>query len=378
MQDTFLQKLFLQTLFEHLRQPLALSTDNYLTALKALKSGFGLENFEDFKHLCCVVWAKSQREIQIIEEFLQVYQHFHIDVTAEEPEDESLSITEENEATYNNLQDEQENPAADSAGKQRKIRGDDLERPPLESEDEESEPVKIVQAIRQSLEKLRSDENMGGNRSCLDSEYFPATQIQMTKSWLRMQVREVKRTVENIDINATLQEIGHLGFLLEPKFSLSSHRVDLIFLMDWKGSMVPFHNLCEQLVETAEKGGQFRGVQKYYFYNCPDLFLFNGPSRINATAVANFMSSLSNRTMVLVVSDAGAARGKLNLPRTEKTQRFIYQLEQTNSRFAWLNPMPVQRWEGNSAEKINKIVPMFSMSRYALDEIARLVQQTNK
>jgi hypothetical protein len=76
---------------------------------------------------------------------------------------------------------------------------------------------------------------------------------------------------------------------------------------------------------------------------------------------------IGERAVVLIVSDAGAARGSFESERVERTQVFLNQLKRSVRRYAWLNPMPNHRWKGTTAEDIARLVPMFEMSRRGLD-----------
>jgi hypothetical protein len=76
---------------------------------------------------------------------------------------------------------------------------------------------------------------------------------------------------------------------------------------------------------------------------------------------------VDSRTGVLIVSDAGAARGNFNEDRVEYTVKFLKQLEQSVSYYAWLNPMPNDSWQNTTAGDIASFVPMFEMSREGLN-----------
>lgn len=51
-------------------------------------------------------------------------------------------------------------------------------------------------------------------------------------------------------------------------------------------------------------------------------------------------------TEVLVFSDAGAGRGRMNLERAKATEAFVRLLKTQVSSVAWLNPMPPQPMVG--------------------------------
>jgi uncharacterized protein with von Willebrand factor type A (vWA) domain len=64
---------------------------------------------------------------------------------------------------------------------------------------------------------------------------------------------------------------------------------------------------------------------------------------------------------VLIVSDAGAARGSRRLERIGATTKLLGRLKLRTRLLAWLNPMPQERWEGTSAHMISCLVRMFQM-----------------
>lgn len=200
-------------------------------------------------------------------------------------------------------------------------------------------------------------------------DFLPVTQRQMKQSWryLRRMVRE--GLPSELDIDATVQQIARSGVLLEPV--LVAPRVnctELILLIDQEGSMVAFRSLSERLIETALRGGKLAKTGVYYFHNCGVNFLYRDPAHVNAEPIQAVMRQWKyDRTVVLIFSDAGAARGGLNLKRLEATQAFLMQLKLHVRQVAWLNPIPKQRWRGTSAEEIARLVPMFEGTRNGLD-----------
>lgn len=103
-------------------------------------------------------------------------------------------------------------------------------------------------------------------------EYFPVTRRQMKQNWryLRRPVREGIPT--ELDIEATVNQIGQQGVLLEPVLLPPRiNQSELLLLIDQDGSMVPFHSLSRRLAETAVRGGRLGKAGIYYFHNCPNL-----------------------------------------------------------------------------------------------------------
>ena len=83
-----------------------------------------------------------------------------------------------------------------------------------------------------------------------------------------------------------------------------------------------------------------------------------------------------NRTVVLIFSDAGAARGDFIPRRIQQTNAFLEQLQQHCKALTWLNPMPRDSWQDTTAEAIayTKIVQMFPADRSGFENAIKVLQ----
>jgi hypothetical protein len=231
----------------------------------------------------------------------------------------------------------------------------------IETDDE----VQVAQAVKAA----DIDEEITDRNFLLTSDYFPVTRRQMKQSWryLRRPVREGIPT--ELDIEATVNQIGQQGVLLEPVLvPRRVNRTELLLLIDQDGSMVPFHALSHRLAETAVRGGRLGKAGIYYFHNCPMDYLYHDSYHQEAEAIDDMLPRLPERTVVLIFSDAGAARGGYSEERIELTEKFLTQLRQRVRYIAWLNPMPQKRWFGTTAGEIADLVSMFEMTRRGLQD----------
>jgi uncharacterized protein with von Willebrand factor type A (vWA) domain len=230
--------------------------------------------------------------------------------------------------------------------------------------------VQVAQAVLQATRKNEKNEKTFDSRFILSTEYFPVHERQMKQIWryLRRPVREGAAT--EFDVEATVNQIGRNGILLEPVLvPRRVNRADLLLLIDQDGSMVPFHALSQRLTETAMRGGRLGGAGIYYFHNCPLDYLYHDPNHQEAELVSDIVTHVcSNRTAVLIFSDAGAARGGYSEERYELTKEFLAKLKQQVHYIAWLNPMPKKRWFGTTAGEIAHLVPMFELSRRGMQD----------
>lgn len=347
-------------LFNGLRDHgLVLGIEEYTLILRALQAGFGLEDRQELTQLCCTLWAKSQEEAQLVQRLLEqiladtVSQSDQSDYVESPPHLEQPSINTSHEQIPTS-QPSQYLPAPRTRVPPAALT--------IEANDE---PVQVVQAIRRNASSYWPASRP---RFSSITGYFPVTKRQMKQSWryLRRPVR-TGPPVE-LDVNATVEKIGREGLLLNPVLvPRRSNRAGLVLLIDQDGSMVPFHALSRQLVETARRGGQLGQTGIYYFHDFPDTFLYLDSARLTAQPIRDILAAISQRDAILIISDAGAARGNFDSERVERTRDFLKQLKQYVRRCVWLNPMPNHRWRDTTADQIARLIPMFELNRVGLD-----------
>jgi uncharacterized protein with von Willebrand factor type A (vWA) domain len=139
-------------------------------------------------------------------------------------------------------------------------------------------------------------------------------------------------------------------------------------MIDQEGSMVPFHALSRQLLETAERGGRLRQTRVFYFHDYVNEYLYRHPALLNAQPFDEVLAEVGERAVVMIVSDGGAARGNFDSERVKQTLAWIEQLQQSVRYVAWLNPMPSESWLHTTAAEIAGILPMFEMSRLGMNK----------
>ncbi len=370
-----LEELPLLDIFNSLRQRhgLPLGVEEYLAVVRSLETGFGISNCEELEQLCCMLWAKSEEENRLIRRLFEEMwiQIESLPVNSDlNTQENSLTLNEtESDANTSNLISDSPTPENyESSSIETSIPEEpqvdeplpDLDIPPTIT----PEPVQAVQAVRSS----RSEQEIKRPRYVLLTEYFPVTKRQMKQCWrsLRRPIRQGMPT--ELDLEETVAKIGREGILLQPVLTPPrTNRSDLILLIDQEGSMVPFHELSRQLAETAQRGGRLRTTNVYYFHDYPDEYLYQHPAMLDAKPVSEFLEDIDERAAVLIVSDAGAARGNFDQERVDNTKVWIEQLQQSVRYFAWLNPMPSECWRQTTAGEIARFVSMFEMSSQGMN-----------
>ncbi len=192
--------------------------------------------------------------------------------------------------------------------------------------------------------------------------YWPVSRRSMIYTWryLRRPVKDGPRDVLNI--GATIERTARQGFFLQPVYDRrESNQAHLLLLLDQGGSMVPFHRFTRDLVETACEDSGIQKVDVAYFHNVPPEHVFADPFLTQPLPFTDALSGCTPDSSVLVVSDAGAARGYRSMERVRAVTEALVHIKRVTSLIAWLNPMPSSRWTGTSAQFVAHIAPMFQM-----------------
>ena len=198
----------------------------------------------------------------------------------------------------------------------------------------------------------------------------PVSRRSMSYGWRSMrQLRaDGPRTV--VDVAATVQQVARQGFYVAPVLRRRLvNRAKLVLLIDQQGSMVPFHRWSRDLVETAIEETRLASVSVFYFHNVPQEFLYEDEHLTKPIAMATVLNGMDEETRVVLVSDAGAARGRRDRMRIRETTRFVGKVRSKTERVGWLNPMPIDRWSRSAAEILAYLVPMRSMDREGFMEV---------
>ncbi|MBD2616212.1 hypothetical protein H6G94_34055 [Nostoc punctiforme FACHB-252] len=413
-QNYQIEELLLLDLFMELRKAgLRLGIDEYKLLQKALQAGFGTDR-DSLKRLCQAIWVKSSEEQRL---YNSLFEKLVLSLETQNPtsivDKQSSSRTKsQTPRTKSESKSQAATESVDNKSQQIPSPLNDTTPEPIDKEPDKPSPSTpnpddpLSQATSErneaessntyyntnsidnteliwspfDLESTLQIENLEDEKQVaksllmesfiLTGEYFPVTGRQMKQSWrfLKRPVRE-GLPVE-LDLEATVKQIGYKGILLELVLvPLRVNRAELFLLLDQDGSMVPFHLLSRRLAETLLRGGRLGKAGIYYFQNCPIEYLYRDCYRQEAELTEKFLRPLrTERSSVLIFSDAGAARGGYSTERVKLTKKFLDKLKRKVRYVAWLNPMPKDSWKGTTAQEINKIVPMFEFSRRGLQD----------
>jgi uncharacterized protein len=192
---------------------------------------------------------------------------------------------------------------------------------------------------------------------------------QVKQSWRFLRRRVRQGILLELDIPASIDQLVRDGVLLSPVLvPRLKNQSAVLFLLDWGGSMSPFHAPVTALVEAARFGGGLGASEVFYFHNVPGRFVFEDPKFLSGAAFTEVLArARTKRMVVLICSDAGAARGSTSIERLEETQQLLNTLRKYVRQVVCLNPMPRERWQSTSAAEIAEELPMFEMTQQGLD-----------
>lgn len=195
--------------------------------------------------------------------------------------------------------------------------------------------------------------------------YTPVSRRAMAYTWryLRRPVKD--GPCDRLDLAATVERTARLGYFDRPVLGrrITDHG-HLVLLVDQGGSMVPFHRLTRDLVQTAADSALVhvgRRVDIAHFHNVPPEQVYFDLHLTRPLALDRLLADCTPESSVLIASDAGAARGGLDRQRFTSTAKILVKLKQRCGAVAWLNPVPTERWSGSTAALIAAVVPMFPM-----------------
>jgi uncharacterized protein with von Willebrand factor type A (vWA) domain len=357
----------LDALLELRRRNYPLGLAEYFAALEALAAGFGRESRASLVRMCQAVWSHSLEEQ---EEVAQVLEH------ALPPR----MTAEQWEATARRPDDE-----ADSAHRAQ-VRDTDAQRehPPEELAERADQTSSPFSGEGTLPSHLGAGGGTGGGRQWASRARvelheqvrhldllgdLPVTRRLMKRAWrtIRRMQRSGPRT--ELDLRATIARLCRDGVLPSPVLRARRRNLaSVVILLDAGGSMTPFAAMTEALVHAVSHSGLVRS-DVLYFHDVPRRMLYREASLRRGIGLREALGPLAGAGLV-VLSDAGAARGNCDDLRAQRTLDFLSAILPLAMRTVWLNPVPQFRWPGTTAELIVRSgrVPMFPVDRRGMEE----------
>ncbi|MBW4430693.1 MAG: hypothetical protein KME28_02780 [Pelatocladus maniniholoensis HA4357-MV3] len=242
--------------------------------------------------------------------------------------------------------------------------------PPIDTST--GEPEKIVKAVRIGKAQELSTFKPSG----LPKEYLPVTKQQMQQAWDSLHRLTRQGLRRELDVAATIEQIKKHGKFFHPvQIPRLLKSGKLVLLIDQKGSMQPFHVLSGLLVETARELGCVDTNNCYYFNNYPRRMFYCDPQFETEIPVNQVIQDFHpHRTIILIFSDGGAARGNFIMRRIDKTQELLQNLRQRCQALVWINPLPKNYWQNTTSEAIANIIQMFPADLSGFENALRVLR----
>lgn len=336
--------LVIEQVFSRVRKDFQLGFGELEAALQAAQEDrFGCHNPKDLKAVLQLLWCHSVLEQDKFEQAWEAVQ--------DELATSANVIWETDDTPIPNR------PGADTPPKFQPPKP--LPQPPIDGEVPTSRN-QLSPLPLQAPPILQMDEaNVWEARS-----YFPVDRRTLSYGWQYLRRMRTDGPMDVLDVEATVNQSARQGFFLAPVYQRREmNHARLMILIDQQGSMVPFHRYSRDMAQTAQAEDDLEEVGVYYFHNVPGEFVFEDEHLTQPQALARVFERCDRETSVLVISDAGAARGTRQMRRLRETIQFLAQLKLYTEWISWLNPMPKQRWWGTSAEMLAGLVAMEPMDQ---------------
>ncbi len=350
------------------RRRLQLGVDDYDALRRALAEGFGLSSYEELCGLCVTLWAKSREEAEIVR---AAFARSNVEPWEPPSSDSSDAVARVGSR-----------PAENSvAAGGRDADGDPALTKPVADLATSPPPTGVV------------------DRSLVLGQQYPLTEREVAQVWRRL--RRPLRTgpAVEIDVATTVERRSRHGVATPPVLvPQRRNTAKLLLLIDRYGSMTPFHGYVGHVVRAIRNAGRIDNVREVYFHDLPgsvsdrsvlgylddpfrpdlDLILpliepisegrvYNDPELTMPRSLTAILDELTKGTATVVISDAGAARQRLNTLRLLDTVAFLKTLHSKVGTVTWLNPVRPDNWLHSTAGQVARYIPMYDLTKEGLN-----------
>ncbi|MEO6720599.1 MAG: hypothetical protein ABIN67_09530 [Ferruginibacter sp.] len=370
-----------------------ISVAGYKTILTSLNSNTALSDSNtaypksSLLRLCKLLWLKPGQSIRLFEDIFE--ETYLLDFKYLENTN-SNTINKENEVKKT----VDKHPFPKRNEKDQNHEGQDLALPAEKSSQDipsgtiDNSPVTVRIALGENASNnfsLDQEKEIEKSKFLFTQNYFP---IDNRKTQQNLRAFPAFRHVINsmeMDVDATINKMVEKGFFNEVVFKKQKKSIsNLLLLIDHEGSMVAFNQLSKRILTEMEgallpvKKIKNPTLQTFYFYNVWGNYLYKNKTHTQYIEFNKVTGFLKNKQAnIIIISDAGAAKGTYNTSRINITTKLLLELKNCTSKIAWLNPMPAERWKNTSAEEISKTVTMFEANENGIKNAVNLMKGSN-
>lgn len=327
-------------LFQKLRDAgMDLTPEQYELLRQAVNQGYGLGGWQDLKRICRLLWVKpcANYDGKLFDNTFDSYvqqHHAKMPVKPSKPsEPKPIETTLPKQPSSN------------------------LPQIPPRRKPSTQQPGEIqVPVAFQTSPTSTKFQDARDNFRLIPSD-FPIQLQDVQIAW-----RLLRRTVQvgldyELDMEATLYRIEREGIygdvVMRP---VRIRRAELLLLIDDSPAMIPFFPALQPFIQ-AIADARITPAWIYRFTSYPDEYLYDWYRPSQAQPLTELLPKLHrNRTIALILSDAGAATATYSQERIEGISNFLTALLPCIRQLIWLNPLPPPRWEKTSAWTINDVL----------------------
>ena len=212
-----------------------------------------------------------------------------------------------------------------------------------------------------------------------EQKYLPFQQRRAKQSWRRLKQQSFRAPTDIVDVRGTVRALARNGFFYELVFETrKASRQHFVVLLDHGGSMAPFHYLFDFFIQGLRESTHYTKIETYYFSNYPPYQLgaaglpeyrfFTNAEHTAAVNLSSLLAGWEKNTVVLFLSDAGAAHEGMNADRVQVTMELLNRLEDKVEHVLWFNPLPRKYWKGSAGEFFSGVVPMLECTEAGITE----------
>ena len=218
-----------------------------------------------------------------------------------------------------------------------------------------------------------------------EQKYLPFQQRRAKQSWRRLKQQSFREPTDIVDVRETVKALARNGFFYELVFETRKvSRQHFVVLLDHGGSMVPHHYLFDFFIQGLRESTHYTEIDAYYFTNYPPYKLgpsglpeyrfFNNMEHTASISLSSLLAGWEKNTVVLFLSDAGAAHEGMNANRVQVTMELLNRLEGKVEHVLWFNPLPRRYWKGSAGEFFGGVAPMLECTEAGIAEAVRRIR----
>lgn len=343
-----------------------LGIEEYYLFLNLLRSGYSIQSKGDLLNLCKYLWLKSEKDLNDFEYYFKIsFQILGDDLFLVNKSASELNAIKKNQnisGDKSSSVEPREQKIKERLGGEEFI--EEFVTDELNVIDKELQESNLKFSEMNFQEKTIELTKKSIRKFTFKYDYIPITRRSLMTSWRYIYPTLNAKSSKVLDVEETIQKIGKTGFFLEPVFKNTKIKDRLILLLDVSKSMIAFRSLSERVANTALNINVRKNVNKFYFAETPDIKnLFRDVTLNEKVQLINILeNNLEINDTLLVISDAGAAKGIRENKRVNETLKFLNKIKSSVECIVWINPMPIKRWRRNTAYEISRQVNMFPAS----------------